>query len=333
MTQDNRIKFNLDNWHGKDLKNSWLGRYTYFFAICNPEKCFKSGDEIQKMNAETKALYKDRVGADGCGMLTQQEIDDYKYKKYVLAASINPDNEETVMWPARVSSFIPTNYMIIAPMLLSAPTVFNTVFWQWVNFTYIASLNYGNRNASAPQTNADIAKSYVLATIAAMTLALSMRVASDKMLAGKTGVMATLSTNIIACTATAVAGGANVYIFRTPEMEKGISLKDEKTGDIIGPRSKIAANEAVERTVKSRAFGCLPLFFISPAWNAAVTAAGAMPKSKVPRTMVELIGIGFGLLATMPANAGFYPQISDIEVSRLEPEIQEAAKARGITSL
>lgn len=102
------------------------------------------------MNTETKALYKDRVGADGCGMLTQQEIDDYKYKKYVLAASINPDNEETVMWPARVSSFIPTNYMIIAPMLLSAPTIFNTVFWQWVNFTYIASLNYGNRNASAP---------------------------------------------------------------------------------------------------------------------------------------------------------------------------------------
>ena len=73
--------------------------------------------------------------------------------------------------------------------------------------------------------------------------------------------------------------------------------------------------------MKSRAFGCLPLFFISPAWNAAVTAMGAMPKSKVPRTMVELIGIGFGLLATMPANAGFYPQMSDIEVSRLEPEI------------
>ena len=133
MSQDNKIKFNLNNWHGYDLRNSWAGRYMYYFEICKPEKCFKSGEEIQKMNAETKALYKERVDKDGFGMLTQQEIDDYKYKKYVLAASINPDNEETVMWPARISSFIPTNYMIIAPMLLSPPTLFNTVFWQWVN--------------------------------------------------------------------------------------------------------------------------------------------------------------------------------------------------------
>ena len=194
-------------------------------------------------------------------------------------------------------------------------------------------MNYGNRNASAPQTNADIAKSYVLATIAAMTLALSMRMASDKMLAGKTGFLSVISTNVIACTAVAVAGGANVYIVRTPEIKQGIALKDEKTGDIIGPPSKIAAEEAVTNTIISRAFGCLPLFFISPAYNHAVAAAGLMPKAKVPRTMVELIGIGFGLFATMPANAGFYPQISDIDVSRLEPEIQEAAKARGITSL
>jgi len=35
----------------------------------------------------------------------------------------------------------------------------------------------------------------------------------------------------------------------------------------------------------------------------------------------------------MPANAGFYVQQTDIEVSRLEPEIQEAAKARGLDYL
>ena len=122
------------------------------------------------------------------------------------------------MWPARISSFIPTNYMIIAPMLLSPPTIFNTVFWQWVNQTYIASLNYGNRNASAPQTNFDIGKAYVLATAAAMALALGMRVGSDKLLAGRTGFLATISTNVIACVAVAVAGGANVYIVRMKEM-------------------------------------------------------------------------------------------------------------------
>ena len=154
-----------------------------------------------------------------------------------------------------------------------------------------------------------------------MSLALGMRLASDAMLKGKTGFLATISTNVIACTAVAVAGGANVYIVRMKEMELGISLKDEKTGEVVGPPSKIAATEAVHRTIIARAFGCLPLFFISPAYNAAVAAAGLMPAARVPKTMVELIGIGFGLLATMPANAGFYPQMSDIDVSRLEPEV------------
>ena len=78
-------------------------------------------------------MYAERADSEGIGMLTQKEIDEYKYKKYVLVSSINPDNEEVVMWPARISSFIPTNYMIIAPMLLSRPTLFNAVFWQWIN--------------------------------------------------------------------------------------------------------------------------------------------------------------------------------------------------------
>ena len=66
-----------------------------------------------------------------------------------------------------------------------------------------------------------------------MSLALGMRLASDAMLKGKTGFLATISTNVIACTAVAVAGGANVYIVRMKEMELGISLKDEKTGEVV----------------------------------------------------------------------------------------------------
>ena len=109
-----------------------------------------------------------------------------------------------------------------------------------------------------------------MAAVASMALALGMRVGSDKLLAGKTGFLATISTNVIACTAVAVAGGANVYIVRMKEMQLGISLKDEQSGEVVGPPSKVAATEAVHRTIIARAFGCLPLFFISPAYNAAV---------------------------------------------------------------
>jgi len=38
-------------------------------------------------------------------------------------------------------------------MIITAPTPFNTVLWQWINQTYNAALNYGNRNASSNYTN------------------------------------------------------------------------------------------------------------------------------------------------------------------------------------
>ena len=42
---------------------------------------------------------------------------------------MSPDNEEPIMWVARMSAFVPTNIPIVAGMLMTAPTPFNTLFW------------------------------------------------------------------------------------------------------------------------------------------------------------------------------------------------------------
>jgi hypothetical protein len=75
----------------------------------------------------------------------------------------------------RLSSFIPVNIPIAFGMVMTAPTPFNTILWQWVNQTYNAALNYGNRNASSSYTTNDIAISYFVACFSSIGVALGIR--------------------------------------------------------------------------------------------------------------------------------------------------------------
>ena len=127
---------------------------------------------------------------------------------------MSPDSEEPIMWVSRISSFIPTNLPIFAGILLSPPTPVNIAFWQWLNQTYNAALNFGNRNASSPQTTGDLAKAYAMACSVSIGLSLSLRKAADKVLAGKTGPAVAVAGNMIAYCAVTAAGNANVYAMR-----------------------------------------------------------------------------------------------------------------------
>ena len=69
--------------------------------------------------------------------------------KNIVDASIHPDTGKPVPWAMRMCAFVPTNLPIIFGMLMSAPTPANTIFFQWLNQTYNAGMNYGNRNASS----------------------------------------------------------------------------------------------------------------------------------------------------------------------------------------
>ena len=82
-------------------------------------------------------------------MLSEGEIKYLRKQKRICDASIHPDTGLPVPWVMRMSAFVPTNVPIIFGMLLSTPTPLNTAMWQWINQTYNAGMNYGNRNASS----------------------------------------------------------------------------------------------------------------------------------------------------------------------------------------
>ena len=108
---------------------------------------------------------------------------------------------------------------------------------------------------------------------------------------------------------------------RYKEMESGISVKAESTGEDMG-LSKKAAEAGINMTMASRCSYCLPIFFIPAFWNMLLSKARLLPKNMgVTRVLLETLGVTLGLYVAMPLNCALFPQQATIAVKDLEPEI------------
>ena len=107
--------------------------------------------------------------------LSPEEIKKLRIAQTVVSTAIHSDTKLMLPWSQRFSSFMPMNIPICFGFIIAAPTPFNTIFWQWINQTYNAWLNYGNRNASSTYTNEDIGKSYVAACTSSIAIGLGIR--------------------------------------------------------------------------------------------------------------------------------------------------------------
>ena len=119
-------------------------------------------------------------------------------------------------------------------LILPAPTPLNTILANWVNQTYNAAINYGNRNASSTYTTADIMKSYTMATASSVVVALGIRKSVEHKTKTMVGAKLLLYNSLSAMVASAVAGFLNTWFMRQVEMKQGINVMDPATNEIIG---------------------------------------------------------------------------------------------------
>ena len=221
-------------WSGYDL-STFLGGLQFYREVCSPEKSFYSAETITEYLRDVKALVRDRANSEGEAQLTQEEFQEYRQKRIVLAASISRDTDKVLPWMMRTSSFIPISIPIVAGMVLCPPTQAFTIFWQIMNQSYMAGLNIGNANeASGRQGNGQLMKAYCMATGTAIGVACSLRVMTPYLLKGRTGGLAACMNYFIGYAAVASSSAINVYAMRKNEIETGVSVKDETTGEDLG---------------------------------------------------------------------------------------------------
>lgn len=65
--------------------------------------------------------------------------------------------------------------MLTEMLLVFHSTATAVVFWQWVNQSFNALVNYTNRNAKSPTTTTQLAVAYASATAAAMVTAVGCK--------------------------------------------------------------------------------------------------------------------------------------------------------------
>nr|XP_028600385.1 sideroflexin-5 isoform X2 [Podarcis muralis] len=221
----------------------------------------------------------------------------------------------------RMSGYIPFGTPIVVGLLLPNQTLASTVFWQWLNQSHNACVNYANRNATKPSPASKFIQGYLGAVISAVSIAVGLNVLIQK--ANQfTPATRLLIQRFVPFPAVASANICNVVLMRHMELEEGIDVLDSD-GNRVGS-SRIAAKHALLETALTRVVLPMPILVLPPIIMSLLEKTALLrsrPRMALPvQSFVCLAAFGLAL----PLAISLFPQMSEIETSRLEPEIARA---------
>ncbi|KAM9618572.1 sideroflexin-2 isoform 3-T3 [Trichechus inunguis] len=214
---------------------TFLGRVKHFFNITDPRTVLVPEQELDwaKMMVE-----KSRMGAVPPGTQVEQLL----YAKKLYDSAFHPDTGEKMNIIGRMSFQVPGGMIITGFMLQFYRTMPAVVFWQWVNQSFNALVNYTNRNAASPTSVRQMALSYFTATTTAVATAVGMNLLTKR--------APPLVGRWVPFAAVAAANCVNIPMMRQQELIQGICVKDKNHNEI--GHSRRAAAIGITQVVISR---------------------------------------------------------------------------------
>lgn len=302
MTDDNKT-INLDEprWD----QSTYMGRAKHFFTTTNPMNLLISNEELEK----AKSVYSNYRK----GEMTKLNDDQLWESKHIYDSAFHPDTGEKMVLIGRMSAQVPMNMIITGSMLTFYKSTPAVVFWQWINQSFNALVNYTNRSGDSPITVSQLGFSYTLATSGAVITAVGLNtlVKSFPPLIGR----------LVPFTAVAAANCVNIPMMRMHELRKGIPVFD-KNGNRLG-ESAIAAKMGITQVVLSRIGMASPSMVIPPLIMNNLEKKGILKKFPFINAPLQVILCGICLTFATPMFCALFPQKSSLAVSKLEPELQE----------
>lgn len=294
-----------------DLTTYW-GRVKHCAEISDPTMLLNTTHDIET----AKRMVWDYKN----GVTSKMSPELWRAKK-VLDSTLHPDTGETVFLPFRMSSCVLSNLVVTAGMLTPNLGTAGTLFWQIANQSLNVAINTANANKSHPLTTKQIVTNYTLAVSASCSVALGLNSLVPRLKSLKPNTRMILG-RLVPFAAVVSAGIVNVFLMRSEELKKGITVFDRK-GNEVGT-SKQAAWYAVGETAASRVINATPIMVIPPLILVKLQQSRFLKgKSKGVETLVN-IGLIFATsLVALPFALAVFPQRRVLAVNKLESKFQE----------
>eukprot|EP00347_Sterkiella_histriomuscorum_P004262 403361121 len=314
-----------------DLETYW-GRFQHQFTRINPSLFFVSKKTIKECQEKIEKFKIREEAADNIGAkvyLKPDEIKEHIYANRVVGSAVHPDTKQIQDPYLRLSGFVIFNVPIVFFVLFTRQQtpMFNAGM-QWINQTYNALMNYGNRNASSTYTTYDLAKGYSGAVAASVLIALYSRTMMGPTLKRLSGSKLILANSALNYLAAAFAGAANLALMRSKEMRDGIQVQNKEGTETYGT-SKVAAKQAISQTAFSRFVLPLPVLFFPAIANYALEKMHLWPKGRVASKTLELLFCTMSLTVALPLSVAMFKQRGMINYDEIEEELKEIKNAKG----
>jgi tricarboxylate carrier len=308
-----KSRINIDN--PRYDQNTFEGRARHFFITTNPLNVLASDEALDRAKRIVEAY---KAGKED-KTLTEDDI--WKAKQ-LYDSAFHPQTGEKLFTLGRMSFQVPGNMVITGSMMTFYKSTPAVIFWQTVNQTFNAIVNFTNRNASAGVSNEQLGTAYVAATTASVATALGF----NKLISTNPALSAGLMGRLVPLVAVAAANCVNIPLMRQQEIKHGIAI-ETKDGKDAGLSSK-AAVAAIAQVVPSRVGMAAPAMFIPPVVMSRLENTAAFVKNPWLKAPVTVLLTGLCLTFSTPLCCALFPQRASISLQELEPELQSSLKTR-----
>ncbi|KAI1727215.1 tricarboxylate carrier domain-containing protein [Ditylenchus destructor] len=293
-------------------QDTFLGRYLHYLDVIDPRTLFASEAKV-KESLELLNKY-------SLGQRPENVTDENLWQaQKIRQAMFHPDTGQKIFPAFRMSGFVPFGWITVTGMLLPNPSWPTLLFWQWINQSHNACVNYANRNATKSQPFSIYATAYSAAVAAAVGISagLTFVIRNSSNMTPSTKLIV---QRFVPMPAVSLASTINVLCMRAPELETGIDVF-EKNGKKVGT-SKVAAKRAVMETTLTRAFLPVPLLLIPPCVMPFFERIKTVRHNSRVHLLVNAVVCTLSFAFSLPIALALFPQESKIEHNDLEKELQ-----------
>lgn len=298
MENQERINLDQPRWN----QHTFIGRFKHFWEMTDPRAALCSRSQL----IQAKVLldqYKNGTEPSGT---TEEQL--WRAKK-LFSSAFHPDTGDLQNVIGRMSFQVPGGMAITGFMLQFYRTTPAVIFWQWVNQSFNALVNYTNRNAQSQLSMRQLAIAYVSATTSAVVTAVGLKNLLQKRATN-------LVQRFVPFAAVAAANCVNIPLMRQSELLDGIAVFDEN-GNKVGV-SQAAAVKGISQVVLSRIVMAAPGMLLCPLIMEKMEKYKWMQKIKPMHGPIQVLIVGCFLVVMVPNACALFPQNCSIQIKTIK---------------